>query len=156
MNFLKNYFVNTTADTDLLAVTSDVKYAIRDSSAKDGLVTVVVPGAGAAVTIFEPIPEVIEELKISFELFAGEGSQGTDKYKEKVNVAPRVQAAMTGRSISVPIKDGKLVLGPYEDIFIIDFDNKVRRREFFVHIVFEGTAAAGPAPAGKGQPPRKR
>lgn len=155
MNFLKNYFVNTTAQTDFLQITNDVKYAVRDSGAKNGLVTVVVPGASASVAVFEPIPEVVKELETAFELFSGEGSEALNKWKEKVAVAPRVQAAFLGRSVSVPLKDGKLVLDANEEINLIDFDTKARRREFCVHIAAEDKPAAA-APAGKAPPPRKR
>lgn len=152
MNFLKSYFVNTTVDVDFLPITSDLKYAIRDSQAKEGLATITIPGAGAGVTILEPISEVIEELKVVIETYAGEGeSRGKDKRKEEVYIAPRVLASLIGRSVSVPIRDSKLVLDPYEEVYLIDFDKKIRRREFFVHII---TSDAAPAGAGK-QVPKK-
>ncbi len=153
MTFLKSYFVNTTAEVDLLSVTSDVKYAIRDSQGKNGLVTVIVPGAGAAVTCLEPVPEVMEELKVAFEVFAGEGTTAKDKKKEDVLVNPRVQSAIMGRSLSIPLKDAKLVLDPYEEIYLVDFDKKVRRREFMVQVFAEAEAPAGPQ---KGAPPPKK
>lgn len=155
MTFLKSYFINTTEEVDVLNISNDVKYAIRDSGGKDGLATVIVSGPGAGVTTLESIPEVIEELKVAFEVFAGEGATAKDKKKEEVQVNPRVQAAILGRSVSIPIKDARFVLDPYEEIFLVDFDKKVRRREFKVQIM---TQAEGQQPqqAGRGAPPPKK
>jgi len=154
MVFLKNYFINTTLEVDFLPITSDVKYAIRDANGKDGLVTVAIPGAGASVIVFEPIKEVIDELKTVIEMFAGEKEHCIDKRKEQVMLAPRIQTAIFGRFVSLPIKDGRLMLDPYEEIYLIDFDKKIRRREFFVQVMSEDAQAAQAAP--KGQPLQKK
>ncbi len=151
MIFLKSYFVNTTAETNLIQITSDVNFALRDSNCKEGLVTLVIPGPGAGLAVFEPIPELLDELKVAFEIYAGEGTEGVDKRKEKVAVAPRVQAAMLGRTLSLPVKNGKLLLEPYEEVFLIDFEKKPRRREFYVQVISEAAAEEG-----KGAPQRKR
>lgn len=155
MIFLKSYFVNTTAEVDFLPITSDVNYAIRDGQGKDGLVTIVVPSGRAAITVFEPLPEVISELKSALEIFAGEGKETADKRKEQVFIAPRVQTAMLGRSLTIPIKDAKLVLDPYEEIYLIDFDKKAHRREFIVQVMSVEAPAAESAGA-RGVPPKKK
>lgn len=127
-----------------MPVTADVRYAIRDSKVKSGLVTVTVPGSGASVMIFEPVAEVMDELKVAFELFAGEGGEGIDKLKNKVAVAPRVQSSIMGRSVTVPLVDGALALDPYEEIFLIDLDKKEKRREISVFIMGEGSEEEAP------------
>ncbi|MBI2974792.1 MAG: YjbQ family protein [Deltaproteobacteria bacterium] len=153
MIFLKSYFVNTTPEIDFLSIMADVKYAIRDAQAKNGLVSVHIPGPAAAVTVFEPLPELIEELKIAFETFASEAAQGKDKRKEEVFIAPRVQAALIGRSLSMPLKGGSVLIAPYEEIFLIDFDKKSGRREYYVSIVAEDQA---PPPKQQQQQQRKK
>jgi secondary thiamine-phosphate synthase enzyme len=155
MAFFKKYYVNTTENVDLLPVTSDVRYAVRDSQAKDGLVTIMVPGPGASPLIFEPMSEVIEELKIAFELFAGEGGVSTDKRKEKVAVAPRVQSAVIGRSLCIPLVNGQLLMDPYEEIYIADFDKNAKRREFVVQVMPSEPAAPQQA-QGRPAPQKKR
>ena len=142
MIFLKNYFINTTAEIDFLPLTADIRYAVRDSTAKNGLVTVIVPGPAVSVVVMEPIAEVIEGLKAAFELFAAENIEGTDKRRQKIGVSPRIQAAMVGRSVSIPLKDLKLALDPYEEVYLIDFDNNPRRREFIVQIIYEEAPSA--------------
>ncbi len=139
-----------------MQITSDVRFAIRDSQAKNGLVTVFIPGPGAALTIFEPLEEVKDELKVSFEALAEGEKKGKDKRKEEIAVAPRVLASLVGRSVAVPFKDTKLVMAPYEEIFLIDFDNKVWRREYFVQVMGEGESEDQPqAASGKQSVPKK-
>ena len=137
-----------------MSITSDVKYAIRDSGTKEGLATIIVGGPGAGVTILEPLQEVIDELKVAFEVFAGEGATAKDKKKVEALINPRVQASILGRSISVPIKDARLVTDPYEEIFLVDFDKKARRREFKVQIMAQ--AEPPPQQPGRGMPPPKK
>jgi secondary thiamine-phosphate synthase enzyme len=156
MVFLKNYFVNTTSEIDFLQVTSDVRYAIRDSSAKNGLVTVFVPGPGAAVSVFEPLDEVKDDLKASFAALAEGEKKGKDKYKQDVDAAPRVLAALVGRSAAVPFKDAKLVMAPYDEIFLIDLEKKAGRREFVVQVIGEDAPAQGQQPPQRGAPQQRR
>lgn len=135
MIFLKNYFANTTQEIDVISITHDITYAIRDSSAKEGLATVFVPGAGGAVTILEMLPDLVEELKDALKMFPGEGRQTKTKLKEIVEMGPRIKSAMLGRTISLPFKEGKLLLASKEDIVLVDFDLKTKRREYTVQIM---------------------
>jgi len=153
MAFFKKYYINTTGEIDVLSIMADVNFAIRDSQVKEGLLTVVVPGAGASLFVMEGIKEAIEELKIAFELFAGEGADGTDKYKQKVAIAPRVQSAVFGRTASIPIVNFKLMLEPYEEVFLADFEKKGRRREFAILVIGEG---AGQSQQGQKPPPQQK
>jgi len=138
-----------------LQITSDVRFAIRDSQAKNGLVTIFIPGPGAALTVFEPLDEVKEELKVSLEALAEGEKKGKDKRKEEVDIAPRVLASLVGRSVAIPFKDAKLVMAPYEEIFLIDFEKEAARREFFVQVIGEDAAPQGQPPP-KGAPPKKK
>lgn len=136
MIFVKNYFVNTTQEIDFISIIHEVRYTIRDSNVKDGLLTIITPGAGAGVLILEPIKEVIDSIKVVFETLGGEtDAEAVDKRKERVYVMPRVLASIIGRDISIPIRKGELLLEPYEEVFLIDFDKKVRRREFYMQVM---------------------
>lgn len=155
MVYLKNYFVNATAEVDFLQITSDVRFAIRDSLAKNGQVSVFVPGPGAALTIFEPLDEVKDGLKASLTALAEGEKKGKDKRKEDVDIVPRVLASLVGRSVAVPFKDTKLIMAPYEEIFLIDFEKKAARREFFVQVIGEDAPPQGQPPP-RGAPQRKK
>lgn len=150
MIFLKNYFVNTTGGVDVISIIHEIIYAIRDSKIPDGLVTVVVPGPGSAVTILEPLPEIVAQFKEALEIFPGEG-QTLSRRKEPIPVAPRIKAAMMGKTVHVPMQKGKLLLGPREEVVLIDFEKGGKRREFYVQVIGEAPA---PPPAGR-QPQRR-
>jgi len=138
MIFLKKCFVNTTKDVDVVPITHDVKYALRDSEADEGLVTVVASSPGAALLVVEPVDEVIAELKEAFKMFPGEGKEATTRRKESVTVGARVRAAMIGKSVSLPFADGKPLIGLREEVVLIDFENTGRRREYAVQVMGEG------------------
>lgn len=160
MIFLKNYFINTTNEVDIISIIHDVNRVIRDSKIIDGVVTVVVPEPGGSLTILEPLPELIKQLKDTLLIFPGEGVETLSRRKEPVAVAPRIKAAMLGKSVVLPLEKGKLVLGPREEIVLIDFEKDGRRREFYVQVM--GDLAAPPAgvrrppPGGQARPPVKK
>ena len=144
MIFLKNYFVNTTDQVDVISVLHEVNYTVKDSKIPDGLVTVVVTEPGGAVTILEPLPDIVTQFKEALEIFPGEGIETLSRRKEPIPVAPRIKAAMLGKTVHIPLQDGKLVLGPREEVVLIDFEKGGKRREFYVQVMGEVAAAAGP------------
>lgn len=154
MIFLKNYFVGTTEEVDIISIIHEVNRAIKDSNIPNGIANVVITEPGGAVTILEPLPDIVGQFKEALEIFPGEGIETLSRRKEPIPVAPRIKAAMLGKSIHVPIANGKLVLGPREEIILIDFEKHGKRREFYIQIMGEG--AAQPAPQRMLRQPAKR
>ncbi len=83
------------------------------------------------------------ELKEALKVFPGEGKETKTRRKEPVKVAARIKAAMLGKSLSVPIRDGKLILGAREEIVLVDFEEDAKRREYVVQVQGEGGAVEG-------------
>ncbi len=146
MIFLRNYFINTTSGLDVLSIVHEVGRAIRESSVSEGLVTVSVPAPGGALAILEPLPDVIAKFKEAIGLFPGENEQTKNKRKEDVLVGPRVVAAILGKSLSIPFKDGRLLIAPREEPVLIDLERKGLRREFYVQIVGADAKPQGRVP----------
>ncbi len=138
MIFLKNYFTPTTEGIDVIPITPDVRYAVKDAGLREGLVSVVVPDPGASVTIIEPLDEVVAELKEALRMLPGGDKEILTKRKETVRVGARIRAAMLGRSLSLPLKEGELVMGSREDIVVIDFERDGRRRAYAIQVMGEG------------------
>jgi len=138
MIFHRNYFLGTTDKIDVLSIIHEINRAIRESKATNGLAIIMVPAPGAAVTIIEPLPEVIETLKEAIRIFPGESAKTKNRKKEDIAIGPRVAAAMLGKTISLPISEGRLAIGLREEPVLIDLETKGKRREFFVHIFGEG------------------
>lgn len=152
MIFIKNYFVDTTEDIDVTSIIHEVNRTIREANATEGFATVIVPAGGAGITIIEPLPDVVEQLKEALRIFPGEGLETQNLKKEDLVILPRVQAAMLGKSVQIPLSAGKLVLSPREEVVLVDLERDGRRREFYVQI-FSETAQPGPARAAA---PRRR
>ena len=132
MILLKNYFINTTGDVDVESVIHEVNRTIREANAIDEPGH---PGSGG---------------------FPGEGVLTKNRRKEEIDVGPRIAAAMLGKSLHIPLRGGKLVLGAREEPVLIDLEKTGRRREFCVQVIAEGGGAGQQKPAGRPQPrPRK-
>ena len=153
MIFLKKYYVNTTPEVDVLSLIHDIRYAIRDSKATEGLVTVTVPAPAAGVVILEALPELMEQLKTALTIFPGEGIEALTRRKEAVAVGPRIKGAMLGRSLTLPLTHGELVLAPREEVMLVDFETIVQRREFVVQVMSEAPPEAKPAAGAPGRRP---
>lgn len=154
MIFLKSYFVNTTSNVDVVSIIHEVNRAVRESNIPDGLVTVSAPGPGAAVTIIEPLPDIVAGLKNTLQAFSGGLADTKNRRKEEIEIRPRVLAAMIGKSVQLPAKAGKLVIGPREEIVIVDMEKGGLRREFYVQVM--GDAPQQAQQPQRGAPPRRK
>lgn len=136
---LLNVYLNTTKGIDILNVTVDVKRGLRESQVVNGLVTVMVPGSTAGVVILENDRAVQEEYKKLIASFVGDptGERPARRSGSGHNEA-HLRAAFLPRSVTIPVKDGKLLLGPWQEVLVFDFDDKVGRLEVCIHVMGEG------------------
>jgi len=81
----------------------------------------------------------VAQFKETLEIFPGEG-ETLSRRKEPIPVAPRIKAAMLGKTVHIPFKDSKLILGPREEVVVIDFEKTGKRREFYVQVMGEAPA----------------
>jgi thiamine phosphate synthase YjbQ (UPF0047 family) len=153
MILLKNYFVDTTEDIDLISIIHEINRSIRESKITDGLATIVVPSPGGALLVAEPLPEVIEGLKGAIRVFPGEGTEAKNRKKEEFAIWPRVAASMIGKTLAIPFAGGKLVLGAREEVLLVDLETTGRRREFYVQASGEAPQQDEPQ---RGAAPRRR
>ncbi|MBI4212030.1 MAG: YjbQ family protein [Deltaproteobacteria bacterium] len=148
MVFLKRFYVSTSAETDLIPITHDIRYALRDAGINEGLASVVVTESGAGITLSENLPAVLDELRRALELFPGEGVHALTRKKEALAVGPRVKAAMLGRMLSIPFTAKELLISQHEDVFLIDFESTPKRREVVIQIMGDKPATPPPGPQG--------
>lgn len=132
----KKIKVNTEGDTDIIDITPQVKGHSSKSGVKSGIATVFVSGSTGGLTTVEYEPGLIHDLKTYFEKIAPKAG----KYEHNLrwhdgNGYAHVRASFLGPSISIPLVNGKLELGTWQQIIFIDFDNKPRSRELIVQIV---------------------
>ncbi|MBI5502479.1 MAG: YjbQ family protein [Deltaproteobacteria bacterium] len=124
-----------TSETDVADVTKRVAQLVEKSGVQEGLCVVFVPGSTAAVTTIEYEPGVVEDLKRAIEKLAPRGERyAHDSAWGDGNGYAHVRAAMVGPSLAVPIAEGHLVLGTWQQLVVLDFDSRPRRRRVVVQI----------------------
>ena len=139
MMFLRNYYVNTTAKTDLHLITHDVKRAIRESEILNGTLTVLIPGATAGVVLLEEDTKIQEAYRdwIESQVPASEGAR-PNRRSGTGRESAHIRAALVGHTLSLPVQDGKLMIGSWQEVVLLDFDDKIGRREITIQVNGEG------------------
>ncbi len=133
-----NLFVKTTAKTDIIDLTPQVRDEIEKFAVRSGAVTLFVPGSTGALTTIEYESGVINDLREAIERMAPE-----DLYYEHNarwgdgNGYSHVRSALIGPSLHIPIVDGKLTLGTWQQIVLLDFDNTPRDRHIIMQMLGE-------------------
>jgi secondary thiamine-phosphate synthase enzyme len=134
----KTLSFQTKGNDDMVDITSMVQDALSESSLSSGIVTVFVPGSTASVTTIEYEPGLIKDLPRAMEKLAPKGAHyDHDARWGDGNGHAHVRASTVGPGLVVPFQNGRLMLGTWQQIVFIDFDNRPRRRELIVQIVGE-------------------
>lgn len=122
--------------TDVIDITHRVEFILRESGIKEGIATVFVMGSTASVTTIEFETGVIEDLKEAIERMApADIPYRHDKRWNDGNGFSHVRAALLKPGITVPVIDGALTLGTWQQVVLVDFDNRPRQRRVVVQIV---------------------
>jgi secondary thiamine-phosphate synthase enzyme len=139
MKIITDYIsISTKGFNDIIDITSQVAGAIHHSGLDSGTVTVFISGSTAGVTTIEYEPGLLNDLPEAFEKIAPMNKRyHHDATWHDGNGFSHVRAAMLGCSLTVPFKDGRMVLGTWQQIVVIDFDNRSRSREVVMQIMGE-------------------
>jgi len=128
----------TKGHTDIIDITENVQRAVSDAGMAEGQVQVFVAGSTAGITSIEYEPGLLKDLPQAFEKFAPTGvTYHHDATWGDGNGYAHVRAAMLGPSFVAPFKEGRLILGTWQQIVLIDFDNRSRQRKIIVQIIGE-------------------
>ena len=125
-------------ETDIIDITDRVRSCVDGAGIDNGIVTIFVPGSTGALTAIEYESGLVKDLKRSFEIVAPRDGEYHHNIRwQDGNGFSHVRAALLGPSLTVPFKDKKLLLGTWQQIIFIDFDNRPRSRELIVQIIGE-------------------
>jgi len=127
----------TQGESDVVDLTAQVREAVRRAGIGDGVLTLFVPGATAGLTTIEFEPGCVADLRAALERMAPRHAA----YEHNArwgdgNGFSHVRAALLGPSLSVPVREGRPELGTWQQIVLVDFDNRPRERH--VVAVFQG------------------
>lgn len=130
--------IPTEGFSDILDITPQVSESLRTSGLKDGIVCVSVIGSTASITTIEFEPALIQDFKDKLEEFWSEGRMSRHSHTwGDDNGFSHIRASMMGPSVSLPFKEGRMVLGQWQQIVVVDHDNQPRDREIFLQFVGE-------------------
>ena len=122
--------VKTTSGTDVLDLTPAVREKVRESGVARGLAHLFISGSTAALTTIEYESGVVNDLKAAIErLIPQDLVYEHDRRWGDGNGYAHVRAALFKPSLSIPIEDGALKLGTWQQIVLLDFDNRPRQRQ---------------------------
>ena len=128
---LETFFLemSTTAGTDILDLTPQVQELVGGSGIAHGLVQLFIPGSTAALTTIEYESGVVNDLRGAIErLFPQDIPYEHDRRWGDGNGYAHVRAAFFKPGLTIPLADGRLELGTWQQIVLLDFDNRPRRR----------------------------
>jgi secondary thiamine-phosphate synthase enzyme len=121
--------IQTRGHCDVKDVTKLVQQALSKSGLQEGQATVFVAGSTAGVTTVEFEPGLVKDLNEFFQKIIPEGPEyhhhatwGDD------NGSSHVRAALLKPSLNVPFMNGRLLLGTWQQVVVVDFDTRERRR----------------------------
>ena len=133
---MHNISIKTAGRGDIIDVTDGVQQLIGKSDIKEGVVVVFVPGSTAGVTTIEYEKGLLEDFSQTMERMAPYGLD----YKHHEawhddNGSSHMKASIIGPSITIPFTDGKLILGQWQQIVVMEFDTRPRERKLVVKML---------------------
>jgi len=123
---------------DIIDITAKVQDQLQKGKIQKGLVTLFVSGSTAGLTTVEYEPGLIQDLKELLEKLVpfNRKYHHDDRWGDD-NGFSHLRAALFGPSLQVPIESGRLLLGTWQQIVLLDFDNRPRTREIVIQITGE-------------------
>jgi secondary thiamine-phosphate synthase enzyme len=129
--------LSTAGDGDAVDLTEGVQRIVAQSGTRDGAVTVFVPGSTAAITTMEHEPGGIADLRAMLDrLIPAEGDYEHNRLNRDTNSHAHMRAAIVGPSETIPLKEGRLRLGMWQQVVLLDFDDSPRERTVVVTVSY--------------------
>lgn len=128
--------LNTQGNTDIIDITPNLRQILSKSKLSDGQMLVFVIGSTGAITTIEYEPGLVKDMKdlldkiIPFNKNAAHNQAWHDD-----NGHSHLRASLTGPSLNIPFENRKLILGTWQQVVFIDYDNRPRSRELAVQLL---------------------
>ena len=130
--------LTTQGNGEMVDITPEVAEGVRGTGIQDGTVTVFCPGSTGAITTIEYEPGLKKDFPQAMERFAPrEMTYQHDETWHDGNGHSHVRASTIGPSLTVPVAAGGLVLGTWQQIVFVDFDNRGRDRRIILTVMGE-------------------
>ncbi|MSO42257.1 MAG: YjbQ family protein [Solirubrobacterales bacterium] len=128
--------LSTGGGGDVIDITGEVQAAVQCASVEEGLATVFVCGSTAALTTMEFEPGGVADLRALLDrVVPAEGDYEHNRLNSDSNSHAHQRASLIGPSEQVPVLEGRLALGTWQQLVLIDFDDRPRERTVVVQLV---------------------
>lgn len=132
----EKFTVHTRGNTEIIDITRNVQNAVYKHNLESAVVHVYVAGSTVSITNIEFEPGLLVDLPEALEKIAPNAAiYHHDETWHDGNGYAHVRASIVGNSTMVPLIEGALQLGQWQQVVLIDFDNKARTRTVYVQII---------------------
>jgi len=130
--------IKSKGENDIIDITNQTANEVKESRLQDGIVTVFVPGSTAAVTTIEYEPGLKKDFPCMLSRIVPRDVQYEhDKTWHDGNGHSHVRASLIGPSLTIPFKDGNLMIGTWQQIVLLEMDTRHRERNVVLQIIGE-------------------
>ena len=129
--------LSTEGNADVIDITPKVSEKLGSLKIKNGIVNISVIGSTGALTTCEFEPGLVEDIKDFFDKIIPAGQYNHDRAWGDGNGHSHLRSSLVGPSVTFPFNKGKLILGTWQQIIFIDFDNRPRDREIVCQFIGE-------------------
>lgn len=138
MTIINNVFtVHTKGNTDIIDITPQIRNVVYSHELQNAVVFIYAQGSTVSITNIEFEPGLLVDLPEALDRIAPDDKQyHHDEMWHDGNGYAHVRAAIVGNSTHVPLIDGVLQLGQWQQVVLVDFDNKARARQVNVQIIY--------------------
>ena len=134
----RNIQIKTSRENDIIDITEQTSRAVKESKMKNGIVTVFVSGSTAAITTLEYEPGLKTDFPSMLSRVAPKGIEYEhDKTWHDGNGHSYVRASLIGPSLTIPFREGQMMLGTWQQIVLIEMDAKPRERRVILQMMGE-------------------
>jgi secondary thiamine-phosphate synthase enzyme len=138
MVYGKKINLSTKGFSDIKDITPEIKKIVSSSGINEGIANIFVIGSTASVSTIEYEPALVEDMRDQLEelISSSKRTRHSETWGDD-NGFSHLRATFMGPGITVPFTGGNLVLGTWQQIVLIDHDNRPRSRDIFVQVMGE-------------------
>jgi secondary thiamine-phosphate synthase enzyme len=130
--------IHSEGEGDIIDITAQLSNAVIESKIKNGILTIFVSGSTAAVTTIEYEPGLVHDFpKMLSRIVPKDIGYEHDNTWHDGNGHSHVRSSLIGPSITIPIVHGKLTLGTWQQVVLLEMDTRSRNRTVILQIMGE-------------------